>query len=103
MSNEYENFEKEYDDQVYEDEYYEENYDEEELVDDDDMFDDDGMASDEGGKNSKKVNLSFACEDCDYRWDDVITKMKGNLEDEGEGEFLDAVCPMCGSVNVEQI
>lgn len=103
MTNDSDNLEKEYDDQVYEDEYYEENYDEEELEEDEKIKDDDDY-DDDDEVEEKHVHVSFACEDCDYRWDDVIVKLKsGNLEDEGDEDYSDAVCPMCGSMNVEQI
>ena len=104
------NYEKEFEDEVYEDEYYDENYDEEELEDESDYLDeeeeekdelDDDYDEEDEYDNEKKINVSFACDDCDYRWDDVIIKRRGNLEDEEE-EF-DSVCPMCGSVNLTQI
>ncbi len=102
MTQDSDNMEKEYDDQVYEDEYYEENYDEEELEEDEKIKDDDSDDDDE--VEEKHIHLSFACEDCDYRWDDVIVKIKGgNLEDEGDDDYSDVACPMCGSMNVEQI
>ncbi len=95
MSDDY--IEKDLDDQVYEDDYYEEHYDEEELKDSEESFDDD----DESGENpERKVNVSYACEDCDYRWEDVLFKRRGEDSDDYEA---DAVCPMCGSVNVTQI
>lgn len=108
MSNESDSMEKEYDDQVYEDEYYEENYDEEELEDDNDSDSEKKVKSkdddDDDGVEEKHIHVSFACEDCDYRWDDVIVKIKGgNLEDEADDDFSGVACPMCGSTNVEQI
>lgn len=104
MNNEYQ--EKNFDDAVYDDNYYEEHYNEEELSDEADYVDDENEKKedtddDESWETRKKVTLSFACEECDYRWDEVIIKKQGNLEDE-EDEF-DAVCPMCGSMNVTQI
>jgi hypothetical protein len=114
--------ERDYEDEVYEDEYYDENFDEEELIDEDDIIDEeitavdgkdlvdeDGDESDElegddeepvtKKKNIRKVEVSFACEDCDYRWEDVIIKRK-DLEDTDE---IDVVCPMCGSTTITQI
>jgi len=88
--------EREYDDDVYEDEYYEEHYNEEELIDDEFHLDED-----EGEWEEKKISLSFACEDCDYRWDDVIVRRRNAYED--EDDMLDLMCPMCGSQNVNQI
>ena len=87
--------EKEFDDEVYEDHFYN---DEEELEDEDDksLHDDEEEEVEE-----VKVHMSFACEDCDYRWDDVIVKIKGNLED--EEKEIEVICPMCGSMNITQI
>lgn len=121
--------EKDYDDEVYEDDYYEEHYDEEELEDDAELIRDDdagytnelveeedlieeeeeeaeeGLEDEDEAEGSwesdKRITVSFACEECDYRWDDVIIKKKGNLED--EEEEIDAICPMCGSMNVTLI
>ncbi|MCB1145234.1 MAG: hypothetical protein KDK41_00560 [Leptospiraceae bacterium] len=44
-----------------------------------------------------EIVVSYACEDCDYRWE--VT-----FEDE-EDEAVDDVqyCPMCGSANTTQI
>lgn len=39
-------------------------------------------------------DVSFVCEDCDYRWEDVSAE---------EVETGTIVCPMCGSVNVTQL
>ena len=88
--------EREFDDQVYEDEYYEENYDEEELEDEEHLVDDEDEEWTE-----KKIHLSFACEECDYRWDDVIVKNKDDID--SESEDADVICPMCGSMNISQI
>ena len=109
--------EKEIDDEVYEDDYYDEHYNEEELKDESDTLDDDdekiakGNLSkndddddddDDDWENKTRITRSFACEECDYRWDDTIIKnTKGNLEDEEDEVF--AICPMCGSENVTQI
>ena len=90
--------ERDYDDEVYEDDYYEEHYTEEELSDSDDRFDDDDEFSDEDGE--RKINISYACEDCDYRWDDVLVRKKHDVEDDIE---RDIVCPMCGSINITLI
>jgi hypothetical protein len=97
MSDDY--IEKDYDDEVYEDDYYEEHYNEEELIDSEDHLDDDDDESGEEGAE-RKVNISYACEECDYRWDDVIIKRRDDLEDDFETGTL---CPMCGSVNVTLI
>jgi len=98
MSNEYE-----YDDKVYEDGYYEENLNEEELKDSDDEFEDDGNFDEwsEGGdgEDEVKVTLSYVCEDCDYRWEEVVTKRKDQINDDDP----EPACTMCGSVSVSQI
>ena len=119
-------YEKDYDDEVYEDEYYEEHFDDEELIDDegkktkaaredeDDEEDDEeeGDYIDDGEEVSgedealerdseRRIETSYACDDCDYRWDDVIIKRKDVLEDYDDEP--DTVCPMCGSVNISII
>ncbi|MFW5862854.1 MAG: hypothetical protein ACOCWZ_11470 [Spirochaetota bacterium] len=89
-------FEKDFDDEVYEDEFYEDNI-EEELVDEDEkeIFEEDDELFEEA---EKKLEVSLACEDCDYRWEDVVLKPKDlDLDD------IEIVCPMCGSINVTQI
>ena len=100
MSKEYE-----YDDKVYEDGYYEENLDEEELKDSDEEIEEEGdfdKWSDDDDENDDaevKVTLSYVCEDCDYRWEEVVTKRKDMInEDDPE-----PACMMCGSVSVSQI
>ncbi len=102
MSDDY--MEKDYDDEVYEDDYYEENYNEEELSDSDDgdyEIDEDDD-SDESAVE-RKVHISYACEECDYRWDDVIIKRKDNIHDLDDDYESGTLCPMCGSVNVTLI
>ena len=44
------------------------------------------------------VEVSFTCEDCDYRWDISVPSNEG---DEIEEEAF--YCPMCGSTSVTQI
>ena len=104
-------FEKEFDDHVYEDDYYSENYDEE-LADDEDEDEDEYDAKSKGEKDDddedkdedddedegRRVHLIFACDDCDYRWDDHVSGFGHESED-----LDDVACPMCGSVNVEQL
>jgi predicted RNA-binding Zn-ribbon protein involved in translation (DUF1610 family) len=99
MSDDY--IEKDYDDEVYEDDYYDENYNEEELYDAEDRLEDDDDDSEEVD-NERKVNISYACEECDYRWDDVIIKRKDNIDEDDDYE-TGTLCPMCGSVNVTLI
>ncbi len=92
-------YEKEYDDEVYEDEYYEEHYNEEELGEEGDRMESDSDGE-SGWEDEKKIVMSFACDDCDYRWEDQIIKAKDEIEDESD---FDVICPMCGSVNITQI
>jgi rubrerythrin len=121
--------EKDYDDEVYEDDYYEEHYEEEELEDESDLLEEDEAgakivseeaaveAGDEAEEeveveveveagqhgwdeeDQKKITVSYACDECDYRWDDVIIRKKDIIEDEEP----DIICPMCGSMNVTLI
>lgn len=83
--------EKDLNDEVYEDSFYD---NEEELREEDGVSEDDAGSDDE----DSRISMSFACDDCDYRWDDVITK--SNDEDDDD---ISATCPMCGSMNVTQI
>jgi hypothetical protein len=113
--------ERDYEDEVYEDDYYEEHFDEEELIDEEEVkageykelevLEEEGEREvpeyepEEGAESwdkdkDNKVDVSYACEDCDYRWEDVIIKSKENLDDFEETEV---VCPMCGSTNITQI
>lgn len=99
MSNE---LEKDLNDEVYEDSFYD---NEEELDDDDDDREkeetpivDEEEAEEEDGET--RIPVSFACDDCDYRWDDVIIRAK---DDYSEDDDISATCPMCGSMNVSQI
>ncbi len=92
--------------------FYNDNFNEEELLEGgDDYYDkeseeesedelDEKEEEDEEEKDDEtRVHLSFACDDCDYRWDDVIVGNKEKIERE---EF-DMACPMCGSVAITQI
>jgi hypothetical protein len=114
MANDY--HEKDYDDEVYEDGYYEEHYEEEELADESEIIEEeedpvriedeevieeeDPVAEiDWDEEDEKKITVSYACEECDYRWDDVIIRKKGSIEEEEP----DIICPMCGSMNVTLI
>ncbi len=96
MTREY--HEREFDDEVYEDSFYD---DEEELEDDE--LDGDAIHYDEeeNEDDEVKVHISFACEDCDYRWDDIVVKNRGILDEDDED--YEGICPMCGSMNVTQI
>jgi predicted RNA-binding Zn-ribbon protein involved in translation (DUF1610 family) len=126
MAKEYQ--EKEFDDEVYEDGYYEDNYEEEELEEEGDEIekgrktevkpkkslieaavdeDDDEKEKDEEDEDDedswdkeRKINVSYACEDCDYRWDDIVIKKS---EFDSEEEIFETACPMCGSMSITQI
>lgn len=112
-------FERDYEDEVYEDEYYEEHFEEEELIDDEELVkeeekdiiadteeetevlsEEEDVGEWDEDKEEQKIDVSYACEDCDYRWEDVIIKKKTRLDEEEEPEV---VCPMCGSTNITQI
>ena len=88
--------------------FYDEGFNEEDLLDgkeeylddsDEEDEESDEEKSDEEDEDETRVHISFACEDCDYRWDDVIVGNKDKIERE---EF-DMACPMCGSVVITQI
>lgn len=100
------NYERDYEDEVYEDDYYDEHYEEEELLEDGEKPEESEAEADdevEYWDDEKRIHVSFACEDCDYRWEDTIVKKKtGNIEDEEQDDF-DVICPMCGSINITQI
>lgn len=90
-------FEDNFDDDVYEDSFYEE---EEELEEDEELVkEEEGDA--EEVVTEVRVDVSFVCDDCDYRWDDSILQKKNEYEE--LEEITDIVCPMCGSMNVTQI
>ncbi len=58
-------------------------------IDEDDLLDDDDFELDSLNEDA----VSFACEDCDHRW-------------EIEDEFADTqelICPMCGSSNITEL
>ena len=97
-------FEKDFDDEVYEDSFYSE--DEEELEEDDEQVKDEFEEETEEDEvedsvPAVRIDVSFVCDDCDYRWDDTIVQ-KNNEYNEAE-DITDCVCPMCGSMNVAQI
>ncbi|MDY6968017.1 MAG: hypothetical protein SVR08_05115 [Spirochaetota bacterium] len=90
--------EMEFDDEVYEDEFYDQ-FSDEELVDEDEAIEEEGDF-DSDGALERSVEMSFACEECDYRWDDIIKRDEFTVDDE---DYDDAICPMCGSTNITQI
>jgi hypothetical protein len=115
-------FEKEFDDKVYDDDFYEDNFDDDPAEDDYDDEDEDekdgkddklikdddykdGEAAEEEddieGPREQKVEVSYACEDCDYRWEDIIIKKQNDIDEDEES--IDVICPMCGSTNISLI
>jgi len=54
-----------------------------------DAFDDDQE------EETREVSVSFACEECDYRWESMFE----NEEEADEVQY----CPMCGTANTTQI
>lgn len=63
--------------------------DEEEETED---FDED----EEGVGGEREIAVSYACEDCDYRWEVYLEEEDDELDDT-------QYCPMCGSANTSQI
>ncbi len=63
--------------------------------------DDDDDEDDEEVGETKTSSISYACEDCDYRWDATVETYNviNQYSDEGSTEY----CPMCGSFNTLQI
>ncbi len=55
-------------------------------------FDDD----EEGVGGEREIAISYACEDCDYRWEVYLEEEDDELDDT-------QYCPMCGSANTSQI
>jgi len=65
--------------------------------DDDDEEDQDDFEEDEEGVGGEReIAVSYACEDCDYRWEVYLEEEDDELEDT-------QYCPMCGSANTSQI
>jgi len=62
--------------------------------DDDDELDDD--EENEGDEAEREIAVSYACEDCDYRWEIYLEEEDDEMDDT-------QYCPMCGSANTSQI
>ncbi|HRP68011.1 MAG TPA: hypothetical protein PLY93_00565 [Turneriella sp.] len=60
---------------------------------DEDELDDDDESEDE---SEREIAVSYACEDCDYRWEIYIEEEDDEMDDT-------QYCPMCGSANTSQI
>lgn len=56
-------------------------------------FDED---DEEGVGGEREIAISYACEDCDYRWEVYLEEEDDELDDT-------QYCPMCGSSNTSQI
>jgi predicted RNA-binding Zn-ribbon protein involved in translation (DUF1610 family) len=74
--------------------------DDEKEKDEDDDDDDDDEEKEDSWEKERKINVSYACEDCDYRWDDIVIKKS---EFDSEEEIFETACPMCGSMSITQI
>ena len=68
--------------------------------DDEDEDEDEDDEKDDSWEKERKINVSYACEDCDYRWDDIVIKKS---EFDSEDEIFETTCPMCGSMSITQI
>ena len=66
--------------------------------DDEDEDKEDGLDDDdeEGVGGEREIAISYACEDCDYRWEVYLEEEDDELDDT-------QYCPMCGSANTSQI
>lgn len=66
----------------------------------DDLFSDpnEDMMDDEFDEDRGFTSASYACEECDYRWD-----VMSEADSFGEFDDDEVVCPMCGSTHVTQI
>lgn len=68
--------------------------------DDDDDEDEEDEDDEDSWDKERKINVSYACEDCDYRWDDIVIKKS---EFDSEEDIFETACPMCGSMSITQI
>jgi len=66
----------------------------EDEEDDENKKDDDDDESGVGGE--REIAVSYACEDCDYRWEVYFEEEDDDIDDT-------QYCPMCGSANTSQI
>lgn len=57
---------------------------------------DDFEEDEEGVGDEREIAVSYACEDCDYRWEVYLEEEDDELDDT-------QYCPMCGSANTSQI
>ena len=70
------------------------------LAGDDDEDDEESDEFEEDDEEAvggeREIAVSYACEDCDYRWEVY-------LEEEDDESDDTQYCPMCGSANTSQI
>jgi DNA-directed RNA polymerase subunit RPC12/RpoP len=70
------------------------------LASDDDEEEEEERADfeedEEGVGGEREIAVSYACEDCDYRWEVYLEEEDDELDDT-------QYCPMCGSANTSQI
>lgn len=64
--------------------------------DDDDKPEKDTDEDEETVGGEREIAISYACEDCDYRWEVYLEEEDDELDDT-------QYCPMCGSANTSQI
>jgi DNA-directed RNA polymerase subunit RPC12/RpoP len=64
--------------------------------DDDDKPEKDIDDDEETVGGEREIAISYACEDCDYRWEVYLEEEDDELDDT-------QYCPMCGSANTSQI
>ncbi len=64
--------------------------------DDDDKPEKDADDDEETVGGEREIAISYACEDCDYRWEVYLEEEDDELDDT-------QYCPMCGSANTSQI
>ena len=73
---------------------------------DDDYYDFDGDEEDEDEEDeegSYKEKAVFFCNDCNYRWQNHISKKNKNDDYDGDYYNPDNCCPMCGSTTIDRV
>ena len=56
--------------------------------DDESMPKNDEEDDEKPSRRERKVHISYACEDCDYRWDDIIIKKRDEIEDDLDRDVI---------------
>ena len=67
-----------------------------EEEDDDDRQKNPDEDDEETVGGEREIAVSYACEDCDYRWEVYLEEEDDEMDDT-------QYCPMCGSANTSQI